>query len=145
MADPLSITASIIAVISAAEGVGKTLAKIKDIRKAPNEVIALINEVSDLRIILGDFEGYIAQNTERPQILQSQLDHMSVLLQRAKDRLLELDQLVEYRLLTPGSRSDQIQVSRREWAGAKDTIKKFRTSLRDIRLNIIAQMVVVNS
>ena len=54
MADPLSITASIIAVIGAAEGVGKTLTKIRNIRNAPTELLALINEVSDLRTILND-------------------------------------------------------------------------------------------
>ena len=145
MADPLSIAASIIAVIGAAESVGKTLTKIRNIRNTPSEVLALINEISDLRVILGDFEGYIAQNTASPQLLEKQLNHMSILLQRAKDRLLELDQLVEYRLLTPESRSDQIRVSRRKWARSQDTVKRFRRSLRDIRLNIVAQMVVVNS
>ena len=145
MADPLSIAASIIAVIGAAERVRKTLTKIRNIRNAPSEVLALVNEVSDLRIILGDLEGYIRQNTARPQLPEEQLHHMSILLQRAKDRLLELDRLVEYRLLTPESRSDRIRVSRREWAQSKDTVKRFRQSLRDIRFNIVAQMVVVNS
>ena len=66
MADPLSIAASIIAVVGAAEGVGKTLTKIRNIRNAPNEILALINEVSDLRVILNDLEGFITQNTARP-------------------------------------------------------------------------------
>ena len=145
MADPLSLTASIIAVLGAAEGVGKTLKRIKNIYNAPTEVLALINEISDLRIILSDLQGYITQNTTRPQLPSEQLRHMSVLLQRAKDRLLELDQLVEYQLLKPESRSDHIRVSRREWAKAKETVGRFRQSLRDIRLDIVAQLVVVNS
>ena len=131
--------------IGPTEGVTKTLTKIRNIRNAPSEALALINEVSDLRIILDDLEGYILQNTARPQLSQGQLHHMSVLLQRAKDLLLELDQLVEYRLLKPDSRSDKIQVSRLEWAKAKDTIEKFRMGLRDIRLNVVTQMVVINS
>ena len=145
MADPLSIIASIIAVIGAAEGMSKTLTKIRNICNAPVEVLALTNEVCDLRVILNDLEGYITQNTLRPQLPQEQLHHISVLLQRARNCLLELDKLIEYRLLKPESRPDQIQVSRREWARVKDIIEKFRQSLRDIRLNIVAQMMVINS
>ena len=62
MADPLSITASIIAVVGAAECVTKTLAKIRSIRNAPDELLALINEVSDLKIILSDIQNYIVYN-----------------------------------------------------------------------------------
>ena len=54
MADSLSITASIIAVVGAAEGVTKTLDKIKNIRNVSDELLALINEVSDLKAILSD-------------------------------------------------------------------------------------------
>ena len=145
MADPLSITASIIAVVGAAEGVTKTLAKIKSIRNAPDELLPLINEVSDLKIILSDMQNYITQNTQKPQISQQELRNISTLINRAKEKLLELDQLIQYRLVKPESISDQIKVSRREWLRAKSTIEKFRQSLRDIKLNIMAQMMVINS
>ena len=150
MADPLSITASIIAVIGAAEGVTKTLAKIRNIRNAPQELLSLINEVSDLRIIFGDVQKYL-QNAQRSQSMprrsthQEELHHMSILINRAKDKLLELDKLIQYRLTKPESIADHVKVSRREWARAKSTIEGFRQSLRDIRLNVIAQMVIINS
>ena len=144
MADPLSITASIIAVVGAAEGVTKTLAKIRNIRNAPEELLALINEVSDLRIILAGIQSYV-QNTAASPELQDALQHLTVLINRAKDKLLQLDELVQYRLTKPESVADQIKVSRREWARAKTTIDDFRQSLRDIRINIVTQMIVVNS
>ncbi|KAL9116909.1 MAG: hypothetical protein Q9187_006561 [Circinaria calcarea] len=145
MADPLSITASIVAVIGAARVITKTLGKIKNLRNAPNELLALFNEVSDLRIILEDLQHYILQNIERPQILQEELQHISILVDRAKDKLLELDEFIQYRLVKPESISDQIKVSKRKWARAKDSIERFRQSLRDIRLNISTHMIVVNS
>ena len=145
MADPLSITASIIAVVGAAEGVTRTLSKIKSLRKAPDELLALINEVSDLKIILRDVQSYIARNTQRPQISQEELDNISTLVNRAKDKLLELDKPIQYKLVKPESISDQIKVSRREWIKAKNTIEKFQQGLRDIRLNIVTHMVVINS
>ena len=142
MADPLSITASIIAVIGAAEGVGKALAKIKDIRNAPEDVLALINEVSDLRVILGDVEKSTRAAGTTP-LPHEQLAHMSTLIDRAKDRLLEIDQLIHYQLVKPDT--SDIKVSRREWAIARPTIKRFRESLRDVRLNLLTQMIVISS
>ena len=144
MADPLSITASVIAVVGAAEGVGKTLNKIRSIRKAPYELLALINEVSDLRVILVNLEIYLANKTPNLHP-QEQTRHMSVFLNRAKEQLLQLDELIQYRLVRPESTSYHIKLSRREWALARSTIKGFRGRLQDIRLNIIAQMTIINA
>ena len=67
MADPLSITASVIAVLGAAEGVNKTLARIKNLIDAPRKLLTLINEVSDLTLVLGDLERFVKEITERKQ------------------------------------------------------------------------------
>ena len=150
MADPLSITASIIAVVGAAEGVTKTLRKIRNIRNAPEELLALVREISDIRTVIGDIDNYIqkiqkSQDTTSPATVQPELQHLVILVTRAKGKLLELDQLVQYRLMKPESIDDHIRVSRREWAGAKHIIEGFRRSLRDIRFNIVTQMMVINS
>ena len=136
--------------ISSTKGLTKTLAKIRNIRNAPEELLALTNEVSDLRIIFSDVQGYIhstrrSPGTPRLAIIQEEVQHMAILVNRAKDKLLELDQLIQYRLTKPESIEGHIKVSRRGWARAKNTIEGFRQSLRDIRLNIVTQMVVINS
>ena len=140
MADPLSLAASVITVIGAADNVGKLLAKIQSMKDAPNELLALINEVSDLRLVLGDIEAYTSNNVENSH--PEQLRHIRHLLGRAKDKLQDLDVLIQYRLVKPGHR---MQVSRRKWAQAINTINDFRRCLRDIRLNIVSQMVTLNS
>lgn len=45
MADPLSLAASVLAVIGAAATVTKTLKKIKSFRGAPDQLLQAINEV----------------------------------------------------------------------------------------------------
>jgi len=58
MADPLSFTASVIAVVGAATNVINTSSSlIKTLRHAPTEICALINEVEDLRAVLVDVEA----------------------------------------------------------------------------------------
>ena len=145
MADPLSITASIIAVVGAAEGVGKTIKKIRNFREAPNELLFLINEISDLRIVLGDIKGNLIQNASSIHLQEEQSEHLSTLLNRAKEQLLQLDELVQYRLVRSDSTSQQVKISRREWARSTCTVKKYQKSLRNARLNIIAYMTVINT
>ena len=144
MADALSLTASIIAVLGAAEGVTKTLSRLESIRNSPQELLVLINEVSDLRIVLEDIQRYYRKAREK-QIPTEQVDHLSHLVNRANEKLLDLDKLIHYRLLKPQSSLDQIKVSKREWLKAIKTIDRYRQSLRDIRLNIVAHMITINS
>ena len=128
--DPLSVRAS--------------MANIKRLRDAPKELLSLINETSDFQIVLLDIQNYITQNTQRHQSSQ-ELGNLPTLVDRAKEELLEVEQLIHYRLFKPESRSDQIRVSRLEWLKNKSTVGDHRQSLRDIRSNITTQMMVINS
>ena len=141
MADPLSIATSILAFISTAEAVGKVLLKLKKLQTAPDEYLAYINEVSDLRNILSSIRDYMVRNTSSAPVSHTELSNLSALIERAKATIIEVDSLIQYRIVKAGS----LKISRREWVRAKDTIEKFRQILRDIRLSIIAQMVVINS
>ena len=144
MAAALSLAASIIAVLGAAEGVTKALSKVRSIRNAPDEVLALNNEVSDLQVILGDVQGYV-RNTPEPHISQEHLQHLLAFVDQAKEKLLQLDKLIHYNVLKPQSAPDQIKISKIEWLKAVKTIDMFRHSLRDIHSNVVSQMVMTNS
>ena len=143
MADGLSFAASIITVLGTAEGLSKALSRIRRLRHVPNELLALINEVSDLRIILGEVQSYAVQESRSPQLIPSHVQHLAVLVDRAKDTLLELDELIHYHLVKP--QQGPTKVAKREWLKAAATIERFRQSLRDIRLNITTHMVLMNS
>ena len=144
MADALSLAASIIAVLGAAEGVSKALSKVRSIRNAPDEVLALNNEVANLQVILGDVQGYV-RNTPEPHISQEHLKHLLTFVDQAKEKLLQLDRLIHYNVLKPQSSPNQIKISKVEWLKAVKKIAKFRNNLRDIRLNIVTHMVMINS
>ena len=90
MADPLSLVASIIAVVGVAETIGKTLSKVKLLRSAPDELLALNNEVADLTMTLRHVESCIKRgNTATPDTeLRDSLQHLSTLIKRAKGQLI---------------------------------------------------------
>lgn len=48
--DPLSITASIISILAVAKGVDQGLQKLQSLREVPDVILALNNEVSDLKL-----------------------------------------------------------------------------------------------
>ena len=152
MADGLSLVASIIAVLGAADAVGKTLSKVRVLRNAPDELLALNNEISDLTVTLQNVENYLSTDliegsstTSRKEISQSVLHHMSSLINRAKDELLQLDQMIHYRFLKSGSFNGDYKVFRVRWARARNTVESHRKSLRDVRQNVVMQMLLVNS
>ena len=145
MADPLSLGASIIAVLGAADSVGKTLAKIRIFRNAPEEFLALLNEVSDLTIILNNVESYVIGIARRTVSPQAQLVHMSSLIERERLLLLQLEQVMTQRLSRSISSSGRGILSRSEWVRSKVDIERIRQDIREARINIMAQMVTVNS
>jgi Fungal N-terminal domain of STAND proteins len=89
--EPLSLTASIIAVLTAANTVAHGLVKLRGFKNAPDELLALMNEVSDLQVILEE-----VNEISRTQGVHG--DRLSLnlaqLLIRAKSTLLKLHRLI---------------------------------------------------
>ena len=93
IADPLSIIASIIAVIEATKSVNKTLNRLRDIIGASAKVLVLSNEISDLTVILKSLKTYVA-TADRAVISSEQLKKLLVLTERAYSRLAQLQEIM---------------------------------------------------
>ena len=147
MADPLSLTASVIAVVSAAEEITKTVSKqIKLLRNAPNEVLALNDEISDLIITIRNVGNYISSNsTNGAGVPQEVLEQMVSLVDKAKERVLQLEQLVHYQFLKSGLSDGDCKVFRFRWVRAKDTVERHRQAIRDIKQDIVLQLLLINT
>ena len=139
MADPLSIIASILAVIGAAETLGKTLNRIRDLMNAPDEVLALSNEISDLTIVLKHVETSIAA-ADGPVTHVEHLKHISVLIKRAQSKLGQLEKIMHDHLGEVGGANRRSSLLRLQWALLKTKVNTLRVDLRDIKLSIIAQI-----
>lgn len=130
MAEPLSIIASIIAVIGAAETVGKALNRIRDIMNFPDEGLALSNEISDLTIVLKHVETYVTAAD----------GHISVLAKRAQRRLAQLENIMHNHLPEPGGANRGSSLLRLQWVLLKTKINGLRVDLRDIKLSNMVQV-----
>ena len=142
MADPLSIIASIVAVIGVAESAGKTLNRIRNLMNAPDEVLALSNEFSDLTAVLRHVETYVTA-ANGAVISPEHLQHLSVLVKRAHSKLAQLEQIMLNHLPRPEGANRRGSLLRLRWALLKPKVNGLRVDLRDIKLSIIVQITIV--
>ena len=128
--DPLSIIASIIAILSTGGVIANGLGKIRSLKDAPAILLQLHNEVSDLNVLVRAVDDLY----RRPGPTHaSRADETLVCsaLERGRDAILELEKLIEY-TLTKETRLGS-QVNRTAWIGSLSKLKETRITLRAAR------------
>ena len=144
MAEAISLAASIVALVGAADAAGKTLSKARLLYRAPVELLALNNEVADLTVVIRNLENHLHATTSATT--QESTNHLRTLVERARDRILQLDQLIHYEFLKSGSfDNDDYKVFRLRWARSKETVEGHRQALRDAKQNIVIHMLAIDA
>ena len=93
--DPLSITASVLAILSAATSTARAFEDLRRLCKTlPGRLHALSNEVSDIELVLHQVASVLEQRNGDPA-LNEQEQHIRHLLDRAGSKLRELRTIVE--------------------------------------------------
>ena len=128
MADPLSLTASIIAVVSAANEVTKGLRRLKAAKDAPKGLQDLLEDVEQLEMVLNCVKSTVLGSRSPPI-------ELATLTGEAGSKLLELRSLIEYGLTKAGV-SDK--VDRWQWLRKGNEVERLRNQLGTIRLNLVA-------
>ena len=127
--DPLSITAGVIAVVGAAQDAGKSSLKfLRTVKNAPGELQDLIHEVDQIEAVLEDVKDAVESSQRSSRAL-------NLLLERAKEKLVELDKLIHYELVKP---KEVVRVDRVAWATHQKHVVRLREELRNIRHDITA-------
>jgi len=138
--DPLSIAASIVGLIAAANQVAVGLNKLASLRGAPAAVLQLNNEVSDLRLVLSGAEPLLYKHDQIAASRGSGNPAVQLSIERAKKRLADLESVVLNRLMTRMGIIDRLG-----WLKEQDKIQAALVDLRTARLHITAMVGVVTS
>ena len=128
MTDPLSVTASIVSVVGAADAVTKGLRRLKAANEAPEGLQDLVRDVAQLEIVLNCVKSAVLSSASPPIGL-------ATLISEAGSKLLELRSLIEYTLTRAGV-SDV--VDRWQWVRKGNEVERLRNQLGTIRLNLVA-------
>ncbi|PNH45774.1 hypothetical protein VD0004_g2207 [Verticillium dahliae] len=138
MADPLSLTASIITVLGVAGATAAAVQKVQEFRNAPLDVIALGNEITDVRLLFTVIENTIELKTFKTTSIETSVGLLA-LLERARD-LLEQIQDIHQRILPPGpvgkQNGDKPKISRRLWVKERKNVAMLLKHLRQTRQNL---------
>ena len=131
--DPLSITASVIAVLTAARATVKGLRKASDYRKAPQEIESLVSELDALYGVVAKISGYFSASSS-VRCDGDLLESLELTLSKVKAiancfRPTHCDQ--------KPSASGRYRLS---WIFKKSDIVAMRDELKIIRLNLVLQL-----
>lgn len=140
--DPLSITASAIAVIGAIQQAARCVEKLRAIRQAPEELKLLCEEVVDLSELLQHVQraqkppAYEKDALTKP--ISPKLEGLDHQISRTTTKLQELDQLVA----DHAARTDRRKFDRGHfgWLRGKQKINALREDLVVLRLNLNASL-----
>jgi hypothetical protein len=145
MADPLSIAASMVAVAGAAITVSDTiLSFIGQITHAPNEVMYVHNDVTDVRLVLSNVEANAAGDRSLDQRLAAPDDgilgnpqtiaKVEVLLKRTEQTLTEIDLLL--RAVTRSRSLTGLTLHQRAWFRNRSRLRAMREELRGLKISL---------
>ena len=143
--DPLSITASSIAVLSAVTSSGKGIGKLVSLRDAPLELQALSNEAEAFRNLLVIVQSSL-RHIQASDAYEEFGEALCDLLRNANKAALDLQCKVEYQLKrgVEIDRNGLPKVSRMSWLRSSDEIEKLRRKIGNARSDLSTGLQAVN-
>jgi hypothetical protein len=131
--DPLSFAASLIAVVGLTTTAAQTMHRlIVSMRQAPDVILALSNELSDLALVLLEVKSVEDSSSLPPE----SRERLAVLLSRAYQKVDEVEKLAAR--LSEASSSSFLSVGRLTWRDGKAKAGPLQKDLRIMRSNIAA-------
>ena len=129
--DPVSLTASIIAILGAGGAIAKGMRKIHRLKNAPIVLLQLNNEVSDMTLLIDLIDDLVRKETSHPASSAKQLELVCTILSRAKSDVLELEKFIAYTLTKETSLG--AEVDRSTWIRSSDGISNAKNNIRRAR------------
>lgn len=141
--DPLSVTASIITVLGAAQSIARAISKLNILIDTPDELFALLNEVSDIQMVFSSAKDLI--ETGKDGITPIHIESLTALSRRADSKLLEIESLIRCRF-DPLHRLDgaaEVKVPRWRWLKERGRVLRLQQDLRSLRSTFAAILTTV--
>ena len=146
--DPLSLTASIIAVIGTGGEVAKAIKKLASLKGAPNLVLALNNEISDLLLLVFAIQD-VFQRQEASGVLSPDnapaATAITSTLKQANDKVLELKvlhQRLAALMIGPAGFTVRHKAS---MLREQENVKKMQEDFRTVRMKLSTALGILNS
>ena len=140
--DPLSITASIIAILGTGGIIAKGFNKVRGLKDAPNILLQLNNEVSDLTLLVQAVDEIYRWHLSA-LALSSQEAVVCSTLERAQNVVLDLQKLIEYTSIRITSSDSRMK--RTSWFGSLHRVNEMKIAIRAMRDELITVWAALNN
>lgn len=145
--DPLSITASIIALGQAVASTGTVLRTVRSFVNAPAEFLALLNDLTSLQAVVEDIKSSCeAIEAGSTSSISKNLKTLEALEQDLRQIYSDLTKLAEKFIagLRGRNRNGLPRISNFKWFKEKDNIKQLRERARDLQLRLALAYNILN-
>ena len=129
MADPLSITSAIVTLLGAGGRIGKVLKKVVNLKHAPDILLAVNNEITDLRDVVQIFDDLLQRKYNTSDAAPYR--QLSVSLDKVKRTLLKLEQLFSYELTVVEGDDLHLRLDKSAWLLAEPKFRAIKDQIRD--------------
>ena len=124
--DPFSITLGVITIVAATSQVIKGAEKLRSFLKANDQICALINELTDLKCLL------TVTDINPAQLAPERASHLKDIIRRAKEKLSELEYIINFRLLKTKALEKDPLPDRLAWLREKGKVESIRMELQHL-------------
>ena len=132
--EPLSVTASVVAVLGAARRLSKGVDLIKAAKGAPESLDDLLLHLSGIEDVLHAIQDVSSEpSTVSPGFTR--------ILGRTKAKIVEMESLIQYTLTEAGESS---KVDRWQWLRKRDEVEKLQRQLDALRNDLTALITTQN-
>lgn len=135
--DPLSITASGIAIGGLGTGIVKGFRQYKRLHDAPIEVRALVDELTDAHSVVQQAESIALERLGRNIPLDCFTARLLGLVETSKKTILEIERIVYLKLIKDEDTVEKLKMARLAWLGERSRIAGLREGLRDKKMNLL--------
>ncbi|KAI4086925.1 MAG: hypothetical protein LQ339_008978 [Xanthoria mediterranea] len=143
MAEAFAVAASVITLFNTSRKAVEGIAKLAELRHAPEILLALNNEVVDLQYLLEDLTDL--EHKFHDTLQEAFTPSLRRTIDRTTAVLLALDELIAYKLTKPGSRAGILRVDRSTWLRSQDRIGRILEDVRDCRIRLANAMAIVTA
>lgn len=132
--DPLSITASIVAIVGAGGSLASGLRRIHALRDAPDDLLQLNEELSQIQLLVSAIQESCRQRGKRVSAEDQCDEFIFMTLRRSRDDVLNVEKLIAYDLTKVSSNGDKLD--RGAWLGAQSKVQRAKDCLRETKSSL---------
>ena len=141
--DPLSITASVSALLGTGGTIARALKKVIKLKNAPDCLQELEEELEELQCMVNDVQSLLLARTE-PEYCELP-STLPLALKRLKGTLLALEKLIAYDLTTVKRNENSLRIDRSEWLLAENKIQSIIIRARADKSSLGVALVLAQS